>query len=155
MKKIGYLIIFIIITFLIGSLSGALSNNDKDLYTSLTQPALSPPGWLFGVVWPILYILMGISLYIIYKSEPSNQRNTAIFIYCLQLFVNFLWPIVFFRFQWYWISVGVIILLDLLILISLIKFYNINKTAGYMLIPYLAWILFATYLNIAIAKLNT
>lgn len=156
MKNISWfaLIIIIFSTMLVGGLSGALSNNSGQVYTSMMRPPLSPPGWLFGIVWPILYILMGVSAYIIYKSEPSANRKIAIFLYCIQLFVNFLWPIIFFRFQWYWVSVGVIILLDILVLMTIIQFSKINKTASYLLIPYMSWILFATYLNIGISKLN-
>lgn len=156
MKKINWLqlVIIVLITELIGVLSSSLSGNTGQIYSFLVKPPLSPPGWLFGVIWPILYLLMGIAAYIIYQSPETLERKRATTLYWGQLFVNFLWPILFFRFGWYWISVLVILILDVLVYITTIKFYNINKVAGYLMIPYLLWILFATYLNIGIAALN-
>lgn len=155
-KKIDWFQLFIIIlaTELIGVLGSLFSGNAGQIYTSFIKPPLSPPGWLFGVVWPILYLLMGIAAYIIYQTPPTADRKKAITLYWVQLFVNFLWPIVFFRFEWYWVAVAVILLLDVLVLITTIWFYRIKKVAGYLMLPYLLWILFATYLNIGIAVLN-
>ena len=156
MKKIKWFQLFVIvlITELIGVIASLLSGNIGEFYTSFEKPPLSPPGWLFGVVWPVLYLLMGIAAYIIYQSPKTSDRNKATNLYWLQLFVNFLWPIIFFRFGWYWISVIVILVLDVLVIMTINWFYKINKTAGYLLIPYLLWLLFATYLNIGIAILN-
>lgn len=156
MKKINWsqLLIFVLITELVGVLSSLFSGNAGQIYKSFMKPPLSPPGWLFGVIWPVLYLLMGIAIYIIYQTPQTSDREKATTLYWVQLFVNFLWPIIFFRFEWYWISVVVILLLDVLVLITTILFYKINKIAGYMMIPYLLWILFATYLNIGIAVLN-
>lgn len=156
MKKINWLQLLgiVLITELAGVLSSLASGNTGQIYTSLIKPPLSPPGWLFGVVWPVLYLLMGIAAYIIYQTPQTTDREKAINLYWVQLFVNFLWPIVFFRFEWYWIAVLVILLLDVLVIITTIWFYRLNKVAGYLMIPYLLWILFATYLNIGIAVLN-
>lgn len=156
MKKINWfqLIVIVLVTELIGMLGNLFSGKAGQIYTSFVKPPLSPPGWLFGVIWPILYLLMGIAAYIIYQTPPTPERKKATTLYWVQLFVNFLWPIIFFRFKWYWISVAVIILLDVLVLITTIRFYKIKKAAGYLMIPYLIWILFATYLNIGIAVLN-
>jgi len=156
MKKIDWiqLLTIILISELVGVLDSLLSGNQGVIYTSFVKPPLSPPGWLFGVIWPVLYLLMSIAAYIIYQTPQTLERKEATTIYWIQLFVNFLWPIVFFRFEWYWIAVGVIILLDILVSITTLRFYKINKAAGYLIIPYLLWILFATYLNIGIAVLN-
>ncbi len=155
-RKINWfqLLVIILITELVGVLSSLLSGNTEQIYTSFIKPPLSPPGWLFGVIWPILYLLIGIAAYIIYQAPQTPERKKAITLYWVQLFVNFLWPIIFFRFEWYWISVIVILLLDVLVLITMIWFYNIKKMGGYLMMPYLLWILFATYLNIGIAVLN-
>lgn len=155
-KKINWfqLLVIILITELIGLLGNLFSGNSGQVYTSLVKPPLSPPGWLFGVIWPVLYLLMGIAAYIIYQTHETPERKKAITLYWIQLIVNFLWPIVFFRFQWYWASVVVILLLDILVLMTTIRFYNIKKVAGYLMAPYLLWILFATYLNVGIAVLN-
>ena len=156
MKKIDWiqLLTIILISELVGVLDSLLSGNQGVIYTSFVKPPLSPPGWLFGVIWPVLYLLMSIAAYIIYQTPQTLERKEATTFYWIQLFVNFLWPIVFFRFEWYWIAVGVIILLDILVSITTLRFYKINKAAGYLMITYLLWILFATYLNIGIAVLN-
>ncbi|WMJ89163.1 TspO/MBR family protein [Anaerocolumna sp. MB42-C2] len=156
MKKINWfqLLVFVLITELAGVLSSSASGNAGQIYTTLTKPPLSPPGWLFGVIWPVLYLLMGIAAYIIYQSRQIPDREKAINLYWIQLFVNFLWPIVFFRFEWYWLSVFVILLLIVLVLITTIWFYRINKAAGLLMVPYLLWIIFAAYLNIGVAILN-
>lgn len=156
LRKIDWfqLLVIVLITELIGVLSSLFSGNIGQIYTSFIKPALSPPGWLFGVVWTVLYLLMGIAAYMIYQTPQTPDRKMAITLYWVQLFVNFLWPIVFFRFEWYWISVIVILLLDVLVLITTIWFCKIKKVAGYLMMPYLFWILFATYLNIGIALLN-
>lgn len=155
-KKIMWLqlIIIIIVTELVGVLGNILSGNAGGVYASFEKPPLSPPGWLFAIIWPILYLLMAVAAYIIYEAPPSPDGERATNLYWLQLFVNFLWPIVFFRFGWYWVAVAIILLLDILVIMTMKYFYDINKTAAYLLIPYLVWILFATYLNIGVAALN-
>jgi len=156
MKKINWfqLLTMILITELVGVIGSLLSGNTGEIYTSFIKPPLSPPGWLFGVIWPVLYLLMSIAAYIIYQTPQTLERKKATTFYWIQLLVNFLWPIVFFRFEWYWIAVVIIILLDIWVSITTVWFYKINKAAGYLMIPYLIWILFATYLNIGIAVLN-
>ena len=148
------LLMIILTTELIGVLGSLISGNTRQLYETLTLPPFSPPGWLFGVVWPVLYLLMGIAAYLIYQSAPSPERTTSIRLYWMQLFVNFLWPIVFFRFEAYWLAVGIILVLDILVAATIVFFYKTQKTAAYLLLPYFAWILFATYLNIGVALLN-
>ncbi len=156
MKKINWnnLLIIVLTTELIGMLGNLFSGNPRQSYTTFIKPPLSPPGWLFGVVWPLLYLLMGLGAYLIYQTPPTLERKKATTLYWVQLFVNLLWPIVFFSFEWYWISVIIILLLDVLVLFTLLRFYKIDKAAGYLMIPYLLWLLFATYLNIGIALLN-
>ena len=97
-KKVTELLIFIVATELVGALSGLLAGNSFSFYKELTKPPLSPPGWLFPVMWAILYALMGISAFMIYTSD-AKERCKALVIYGTQLFVNFMWSIVFFRFR--------------------------------------------------------
>ncbi len=137
--KITELLIFIVATELVGALSGLLAGNSFSFYKELIKPPLSPPGWLFPVMWAILYALMGISAFIIYGT---------------QLFVNFMWSIVFFRFKMLRLSVAVILTLLGLIIAMIIIFHRIRPSAAYLNIPYLLWILFASYLNIGILLLN-
>ena len=107
------------------------------------------------MVWTILYALMGVAAYLIYSAEADAERKrTALTFYVVQLAVNFLWSIVFFRFQLFWLSVAVILLLDVLVALTILRFRPISKAAAYLLLPYLAWILFATYLNIGVAVLQ-
>ena len=140
--KITELLIFIVATELVGALSGLLAGN-----------SFSPPGWLFPVMWAILYALMGISAFIIYTSN-AKEKCPAFIIYGTQLFVNFMWSIVFFRFKMLRLSVAVILTLLGLIIAMIIIFHRIRPSAAYLNIPYLLWILFASYLNIGILLLN-
>ena len=109
-RKITELLIFIVGTELVGALSGILAGNSFSFYEELIKPPLSPPGWLFPVMWAILYALMGISAFMIYTSD-SKERCKALIIYGIQLFLNFMWSIVFFRFNMIGLSVAVILTL--------------------------------------------
>lgn len=156
MKKINWfqLIAIVLGTKLIGLLGSLFSGITGQSYATLIKPPLSPPGWLFGLVWPVLYLLMAIAAYLIYQTPPTPERQKATGLYWIQLFVNFLWPIVFFRFEWYWFSVAVILLLNILVIAAALRFFKLEKAAGYLMIPYLLWLLFAAYLNIGVALLN-
>lgn len=141
----------ILLPVLVGALIGLITSEFID-YNSLEQPFLSPPSIVFPIVWTILYILMGIS-YGILKSNSLLDSETN-FIYYLQLFVNALWSIFFFVFKWRLFAFFWIILLIILVLAMIIKFYSKNKLSGLLQIPYLLWTLFATYLNFFIYLLN-
>lgn len=157
MKKINWisLLTSIFIAELVGALSALLSGNSGELYSSFKSPPLSPPGWIFPVVWAILYALMGIAAYLVYESDANPaKKQEALKFYAAQLAVNFLWSIVFFRFQAFWAAVIVILTLVLLVILTMIKFWPIQKAAVWFLVPYLLWILFATYLAIGVAVLN-
>lgn len=145
----------IAIPLLVGILAAVLTQGGMEAFEALNKPPLSPPGWLFPVVWTILYILMGVSFYLIIQSDKSSEEvNAATFLYGLQLIVNFFWPILFFGFGWYLISFLWLVLLWILILLTIIQFSKISKTAAYLMIPYLIWVTFAGYLNLAIWLLN-
>lgn len=146
-------IIFIVGTSLAGFLASMLSGNIKEIYAGLIKPPLSPPGWLFGVAWGILYFCMGLAAYLIYrhKTEASTQ---ALFWYYVQLVLNLLWPVVFFRLGLYWAAAVVIVALDVIVAYLLALTKKIDKTAFWLLVPYFLWILFATYLNLGFAVLN-
>ena len=141
----------ILIPVIIGGIVGILISNYID-YDSLIKPFLAPPSIVFPIMWTILYILMGIS-YGILKSK--NLLNSEIkWIYYLQLFVNAMWPIIFFIWKWRFLAFLWIILLDVLVIILIIKFYQKNQISGLLQIPYLLWTLFASYLNLSIYLLN-
>ena len=149
------LFICIAIPVIVGMVSALLTRNSMELFQSIDKPPLAPPGWLFPVVWTILYILMGISSYLILQSGESQEEiRKALTIYGYQLVVNFLWPTFFFNFGWYFFSFLWLVLLWVLVLIMILRFKDINKLAAYMNIPYLVWLTFAGYLNLGIWILN-
>lgn len=149
MKNLKIYLISIIGTLTVGILSGLLTMNSMGIYAFINRPPLSPPSWLFPVVWTILYILMGISVAIYYTKTEKVPR-----IYILQLLVNFTWPLIFFNLEAYFLSFIVILLLIVLVVNMIREFYSVSKLSGLLQIPYLLWLVFATYLNFAIYLLN-
>ena len=154
-EKLTSLLIFVIGTELVGALSGLLSGgNFSEFYRTLEKPPLAPPGWLFPVMWAILYALMGISAFQIYEASDS-RKSKALLLYFIQLAVNFSWSIVFFRFKSLLGAVVVIVLLLILVIWMIKQFGNIRKSAGLLNIPYLLWTAFATYLTVGIYLKNS
>ena len=153
--NIKQLIICIAIPLLIGSLSAFLTRDNMTTFSRVIKPPLSPPGILFPIVWTVLYTLMGIASYLIISSDAAKEDvQNAIFVYALQLGINFFWSIFFFNLQWYLFSFFWLLLLWTFILYTKVVFYRISKPAAYLLIPYLLWVTFAGYLNLGIAILN-
>ncbi len=138
----------------VGGLAALLSGG-TELYKELNRPPLSPPGWVFPVVWSILYLLMGYSSYRILESgaDPAQIRK-ALILYGVQLAVNFLWPLLFFGGQLYLSALLVLTLLWVLIFLTVRAFSPIDELASDLLIPYLLWVSFAWYLNLGIFLLN-
>ena len=151
MSKTKIYVKSILIPVFIGGIVGLIISGSID-YNSLQKPFLAPPSILFPIVWTILYILMGVS-YGILESKSLIEPKTK-FIYYLQLFVNATWSIIFFTLKWRLFAFIWIILLDLLVIIMIIEFYKKNKIAGLIQIPNLLWVLFASYLNLAVYLLN-
>ena len=147
------LILSILVPLLVGGLAAWFTRDSMDLYPTLNKPPLAPPMLLFHIIWSILYILMGISYYIM-QSTPDAQTKQATTIYGLQLLVNFLWPIIFFNMQAYLFAAIWLLILIFLIILMLRSFHHVHPSAAYLQIPYLLWTLFAAYLNIAIYLLN-
>lgn len=141
----------ILIPVILGGIVGLILSQFMD-YNILNKPLLSPPGFLFGIAWTILYILMGVSYSILDINALIDNEIKKI--YYLQLAVNLLWPIIFFVLKLRLISCIWIILLIILIVFMIIKFYRKNKLSAYLQIPYLLWTIYATYLNIGIYLLN-
>lgn len=145
----------IAIPLLVGAVSAWITMDAMKEFANLNQPPLSPPGWLFPVVWTILYILMGVSVYLVIKAGANESgESKALTIYVYQLVVNFLWPTFFFNLQWYLFSFLWLVLLWGLVLVMILSFYRISKVAAYLQIPYLIWLTFAGYLNLGIWLLN-
>ena len=149
------LIICLIIPLAVGGLSAWLTRNSMENFSSLKQPPLSPPGWLFPVVWTILYLLMGFASYLIATSAAHRiQINSALSIYAAQLAVNFLWSPIFFNWQAFLLAFIWLLLLWVLIVVTIRRFAAIRPLAGWLLVPYLVWVTFAGYLNLGIYLLN-
>ncbi len=146
-------IISILIALGVGGLSAWLTRGNMNIYDDIITPPLSPPMWLFPVVWGILYILMGISSAIVFKST-DERKGGALRIYALQLIVNFFWSLIFFNMRAFGFASIWLALLIGLVILMICMFAKINKKAAYLQIPYLAWLMFALYLTIAIFILN-
>jgi len=151
MNKLGIYIRSILLPVLGGAIVGIITSQSID-YNALKQPPLAPPSVLFPIVWTILYILMGVS-YGILKSKEQTDKDVDL-IYYGQLIVNYLWSFIFFVFKWRFFAILWIILLAVLVVIMITRFYGKDKTAGLLQIPYLLWVLFATYLTIGVYVLN-
>lgn len=147
------LLVNIAIPLAVGGVSALITGGGFKNYGAVAKPVLSPPSWIFPVVWTILYILMGISSYLIYEKDDSSAKR-PLAIYAIQLFFNFLWPIFFFSFEAYLFSFIWLLLLWAFVFAMIIEFYKVNKTAGLLQIPYLIWLTFAAYLNLAVYLLN-
>lgn len=142
----------LIISLGTGMLAGILTKGNVGIYEELNKPPLSPPNWLFPIAWTILYILMGISAYLVYMS--GGRKEEAFRIYILQLIVNFIWPLVFFNLGAYTLALIIIVILWYMVFITIKEFGKINELAAKLLIPYLIWVTYAAYLNLAIVILN-
>lgn len=146
------LLIITVITFIVGTFFSFFTMNSMDTFKDLSKP-INVPGVLFPIVWSILYLLMSISCYLIVQSNDKDKKE-GIILYAIQLVINSLWTLIFFGFGAYLLSFIWIIILLIVVIIMLAKFYNINKIAMYINIPYVLWLLFAAYLNLGIYLLN-
>jgi tryptophan-rich sensory protein len=125
-----------------------------DWYAALNKPFFNPPDWLFAPAWTILYILMGLALYLIWRAPKVKHTNEALMLFGAQLTFNVIWSIVFFGFKSIMGGVLSIIILLLLILLTIFQFYKVDKNAAYLMMPYLLWVGFATILNVSILLMN-
>lgn len=149
------LILYILSAEVIGMSSGLLAGSFEDFFEKYREPPLLPPSWLFPVVWIILYALMGISAHIVHYSHVNlDKRRKLLAVYWVQLIINFLWSIIYVRFELLLLAASDIILLLILIAIMIYCFGKASRTAAYLNIPYLFWVAFATYLNIATIIVN-
>lgn len=151
-KQWKTLIICIAVPLAVGIISALLTRNGMQTFELLNKPKLSPPGWLFPVVWTILYVLMGIASYLVVTSRKPN--GAAMILYGLQLIFNFFWPIIFFNLNIYLFAFIWLVIMWILILKTTVKFYQISELSGFLMIPYLLWVAFAGYLNLSIYLLN-
>ena len=153
-SKIKPYAVSILLTLAVGGLSGFLTSMGMDSFDALTKPPLTPPSFLFPIVWTVLFILMGVGAARIFMTEPTAARNRALIVYVVQLAVNFFWSIIFFNLQAYAFAFFWLILLWVLILTMIYLFCKVDKTAALIQIPYAIWVTFAGYLNLMIWLIN-
>ena len=157
MKNLSKAVISIAIPQIVGGISGffTVSNVTSWYKTEVIKPSWNPPAWVFGPVWTSLYLMMGISLFIVWKSNaPIKQKSGAIWFWSLQMLFNFLWSLIFFgQHQIGWALVDISTLWGF-ILLTIFAFARINKTAAWLLVPYISWVTFASILNYTIWILN-
>ena len=155
MNKVLKFLISIAIPFIAGGI-GSLATfpNIASWYAALEKPLFSPPNWLFGPVWTLLYVLMGLSLYLLWTSRAKGIKTNAFIAFSIQIVMNALWSIVFFGFHSPIGGLVVILLLLIAIAFTIRYFWHFSKIASYLLLPYFLWVSFATVLNIAIITLN-
>lgn len=124
-------------------------------YATLEKPTFNPPNYLFAPVWTILFIAMGVALFLIWaKTKNDKEKKLAILLFAIQLFFNIMWSIVFFGLHSPFLGIIIIIILLALIITTTIRFFKLSETAGILMIPYILWVSFATVLNIALYMLN-
>ena len=155
MKKIFKLIISILIPLAIGFVGSFFTSSSVDnWYQTIAKPQFNPPNFVFAPVWTILFILIGLSFYFVWTKNFAKQKNKAIGIFSIQLFLNLLWSLLFFGLQNPLFGFLDIVLLEIVIIFNIKIFYKINKISAYLLIPYLIWVSFALILNASIVILN-
>ena len=153
--KLRQLLLCIGIPLAVGGLSGWVTRGAMEDFQALNQPPLSPPGWLFPVVWTVLFVLMGIASYLVVRSQgPEKLVKRALTFYGIQLGFNFLWSILFFNLGLYLVSFFWLVLLWCLILLTTLQFSSLDRRTFWLMLPYLAWVAFAGYLNLGIFWLN-
>ncbi len=156
-KKYLPYIVSCIISLGVGIISAIVTRGSMDIYDKIVKPPLSPPAILFPIVWGILYILMGISaarIWLVKKENPAEVKD-ALAVYGMSLAVNFLWSVIFFNFGAFLVSFVWILFLLALIIATVVRYVKLDKISAYLQIPYIAWVAFATYLNLAIFLLNS
>ena len=147
------LLIALAVPLAVGGLSAFASGSFSEQYAVVNKPPLSPPGWIFPVVWTLLYLAMGYASYLV-MTVGGRDAKDALTVYYIQLVLNFLWPILFFRFRLYTFAIFELILLIAAVTVMVIRFSHVDERAGYLALPYLIWLCFALYLNIGVAVLN-
>lgn len=149
-------IISLLLPLAVGGISGFFTVKAiPGWYAQLNKPWFNPPNWLFSPVWTSLYIMMGIALWLVWKSDASQKlKQRAIYLFAAQLVLNFFWSLIFFYLhQIGWAMVEIMAMWGM-ILLSIVAFANVNKAAAWLLVPYISWVSFATILNYSIWKLN-
>jgi translocator protein len=149
-------IISLLIPLAVGFVSGLFTRNSVDTwFTTINKPWFNPPSWVFGPVWTLLYLLMGVAMWLVWKHKgDETQKKRALYLYAVQLVFNFFWSIIFFHFHEPGWAFAEIMALWVLILLTIFAFAKVNKTAAWLLVPYISWVSFAAILNYTIWRMN-
>lgn len=153
--KLPQLLLSVFLTVIVGSISGFFTAGEIDTwYATLEKPALNPPNWIFGPVWTFLYILIGVAFYFYLVTPSAHSKRMGYQFFAIQLLLNFLWSLFFFKMQSPLLALVDIFLLIAAIVVTIFLFGKVRMLAALLMIPYLAWVCFATYLNLGILRLN-
>lgn len=157
MNNTAKLIIAILIPLIVGFTSGFFTaGNVSGWYQTIQKPSWNPPSWIFGPVWTTLYILMGISLFLVWRSDAAESvKRTAIILFAAQLVFNFFWSLIFFKMHQPGWAFAEILVMWVLILLTIFSFGKISSLAAWLLVPYISWVSFASILNYTIWRLNS
>jgi translocator protein len=144
------------ITLAVGAIAGRATFSEiRNWYAGLIKPSFNPPNWIFGPVWTTLYVMMGVALFLVWRSSvKAETKRLAMTVFFVQLVLNFAWSFIFFRFHLIGWAFAEILLMWVMILLTIILFSRISKPAAWLLVPYIAWVSFASVLNFAIWRLN-
>jgi benzodiazapine receptor len=146
---------FLVATFLVAGVSTVFTTPAiPTWYAALTKPSFNPPNQIFGPVWTLLYCLMAVAAWLVWQRPSSKLRSTALLLFWVQLALNFAWSLIFFRLHQIGLGLIDIVLLWVAIALTLGQFLRLRRAAGWMLVPYLAWVSFASILNLEIWRLN-
>ncbi len=153
-RQMASLVLWILVSFIAAALGGLASVNAGGFYLELTRPAWAPPSWLFGPVWTILYLLMGIAAWLVWRKVGLRSTNPALKLFLVQLALNALWTWLFFVWRLGALALGEILILWILILRTILEFRKVSHAAAWLLVPYLLWVGFATALTYALWRGN-
>lgn len=153
--NVGPFVYSLFIPVMVGIISAAISSRGMEIYKVMEKPPLSPPAWVFSVVWTILYLVMGLSSYLIIEARTDvKSKAAALMFYGIQLFMNFMWSILFFNLGMYMFSFIWLVIMLCVVVICAFKFFYISSLAGFLLVPYILWLSFAAYLNLGAYMLS-
>lgn len=157
MKNWVKLVLSIALPLLVGGFAGLFTVSEiNGWFQTIKKPWWQPPNWVFGPVWTVLYLLMGIAFYLIWKSPvPAKQKRMAIILWIVQLVFNFFWSFIFFKKHQIDWALGEIVLLWAFILLTILYFGRISKAAAWLMVPYVCWVSFASVLTLTIYQLNS
>jgi len=154
-SNITKLIISIVTPRMLESIGGLIiSDAVTEWYATLNRPFFNPPNWVFVPVWTTIYLLLGVSLYYVWKQEPSQNRKKALIVFVIQMVLNFAWTFIFFHFHLFLLALIEIVVMWFSILFMILRFYKVKPMSAYINIPYLLWVSYAVVLTVSFYYLN-